>query len=136
MTDKPRIDKAQIDQLYAAGLLTAEAYQTALARWHAQQISAGDRGIAADTLIDNQIATGDNSRNVRSGIYIENQTVNPLPSDPAVAAHTRYLDALCQRHNIVPLAALGGEEELVDEVKLDQVYIELDTTTQVATTSC
>ena len=56
MTDKPRIDKAQIDQLYAAGILTEEAYQTALARWQAQQIS-----------------TGDHSRNIPAGTYIERQ---------------------------------------------------------------
>ena len=134
MTDKPRIDKAQIDQLYAAGILSEDAYHAALERWQAQQISTGDRGIASQTITGSQVATGDNPRLIKSGTYIENQTVNPPPPDPALAAHTRYLDALCQRHNIVPLAALGGDEEVGDEtIKLEQVYIDLDTTTQVAT---
>ncbi len=71
---------------------------------------------------------------IKSDTYVENQTINPPPPDPALAAHTRYLEMLCARHNVVSLAALGGDEEVGEEaVKLEQVYIELDTTTQVAT---
>ncbi len=136
MNDQSIDYKAQLDQLYKAGLLTEEAYQTALDRWQAQQSTAGDRGIAAQTVVDSQLATGDNPRLIKSDTYIENQTVNPLPPDPALAAHTRYLDALCQRHNIVPLAALGGDEEVGDEtIKLEQVYIELDTQCRVPLTA-
>ncbi|MCB0127109.1 MAG: hypothetical protein KDE58_32835, partial [Caldilineaceae bacterium] len=133
MTNPPDSNKSALDQLYADGILTEEAYQAALARLHAQQVTATERGIAiGGSVTDSPLITGDNNRIVH-GTNIEHQTVNPPLPNPADAAHTRYLERLCLQHNVVPLAALGEDEEVGDVVKLEQVYIALDTTTQVAT---
>ncbi len=65
---------------------------------------------------------------------IENQTVRQAP-DPAQSwrdqLRRRYLGLLAHRCNILPLAALGGEESAKEEVSLADVYVSLDTTTSV-----
>ena len=129
MTDKPRIDKAQIDQLYTAGILTEEAYQTAVARWQAQQISAGDRGVAAQSITDSQIATGDNSRNIRAETYIEtlNQIIaNADRADPA-SLRLAYLAQLYRQVGAVNLLGIdrGVSDERRPPLQLDAIYTAL-----------
>ena len=43
----------------------------------------------------------------------------------------RYLERLSRTCQSLPLAALGGEEGADEDITLDQVYIDLDTTTRV-----
>jgi len=61
-----------------------------------------------------------------------------IGADPAQAeaerAETRYLRRLRQRCNVLPLAAMGGDETVGDEVSLEEVYVALDTRTQVPLT--
>ncbi len=65
--------------------------------------------------------------------------VNPVHIHPDPQAETRkqaarnYLDLLAQRCNVLPLAALGGDEAAGDALTLDQVYVALDTTTPLRT---
>ncbi|MEZ4770340.1 MAG: CHAT domain-containing protein [Caldilineales bacterium] len=82
-------------------------------------VAAGAGGVAAGTIY--------------GGVHIGD--IIPSPPDPeqrrADQARTRYLQRLRQRCNVLPLAAMGGEEEASDEVTLDRVYVELDTRTRV-----
>lgn len=125
--------QAQLQQLRESGLLNEAAYQAALAALHAQASPPPKRQVKAKKIRGN-VATGDQARQVDTQTYIEHQYNQPQPPDPALPAQTRYLTNLCKRCNILPLGALGGEEETGDEVRLEQVYIELDTQTRVLLT--
>lgn len=50
------------------------------------------------------------------------------------AALTTYLEMLRQRCHVLPLAAIGGDVSTSDQVQLDQVYVDLDTTSRVPLT--
>ncbi len=89
-------------------------------------ISAGERGLAAQSIGGDAI-TGDGNRVVHAQTYVE----HPLPPSPSEIAGERYLKKLAQRCNVLPLAALGGDEGAGDEIGLDQVYVTLDTRTRV-----
>jgi formylglycine-generating enzyme required for sulfatase activity len=69
---------------------------------------------------------------------IELKVVSPDPGQAAARrreqARTRYLERLRRYCQALPLAALGGEETSDQEITLDQVYIELDTTTRIPLT--
>jgi hypothetical protein len=52
----------------------------------------------------------------------------PTPPPPK-DFRRRYLERLAQQCLTLPLAALGGEESTEEEVNLEQVYTDLDTTT-------
>ncbi len=95
-------------------------------------VSSGQDGFAAKEVTDSAVAVGPNARAVKAGIYVEN--LENLP-DPEAArrkdAREKYLRRLRQRCNVLPLAAMGGEEASGDEVTLDRVYVELDTRTRV-----
>ncbi len=94
--------------------------------------TAGQGGFAAREVTDSAVAVGPNARAVNAGVYVEN--LENLP-DPEAArrkeAREKYLRRLRQRCNVLPLAAMGGEEAGGDEVTLDRVYVELDTRTRV-----
>ena len=61
--------------------------------------------------------------------------VNPDPAQSAAErARKRYLERVHQQCNVLPLAAMGGEEGVGDEVSLEQVYVDLDTKTRVPLT--
>lgn len=93
-------------------------------------VAAGERGVAAAGL-PGIAQTGDGSRAVQAGQYIEHQEVHlPSPS-PTATARERYLKRLSQRCKVLPLAALGGDEDTGDTVRLDLVYISLDTEPRV-----
>ncbi len=84
--------------------------------------ATGERGVSARD-VGGHVVTGDNV---------------VIGADPAQAeaarARIRYLRRLYQRCNVLPLAAMGGDEGVGDEVTLEQVYVALDTRTQVALT--
>ncbi|MFN2136408.1 MAG: caspase domain-containing protein, partial [Candidatus Promineifilaceae bacterium] len=64
--------------------------------------------------------------------FIENFYAAPPPEpSPAEKALPGYLKRLWKRCNALPLAAMGGEETPGQDVLLEQVYIDLDTTTRV-----
>ena len=46
-------------------------------------------------------------------------------------AHIAYLEKLRKHCQVLPLAALGGEETTEEDITLDSVYIDLDTTLNV-----
>ncbi|MGB8647999.1 MAG: SUMF1/EgtB/PvdO family nonheme iron enzyme [Anaerolineae bacterium] len=66
-------------------------------------------------------------------------TYGDAPGDEAerqrATARRRYLAKLRRDCSILPLAAMGGDETLDEEVTLDRVYIDLDTTTPVPLTA-
>lgn len=47
-------------------------------------------------------------------------------------ARQRYLRTLIRAHNTLPLAALGNEESADNKVRLENIYVALDTTTQIS----
>jgi len=78
-----------------------------------------------------------NEQTVNGGVGVQNSTIgtvniNPDPrqaeAERAEQAFQAYLAALWKRCQVLPLAALGGDEGRNSEVRLDQVYIRLDTT--------
>lgn len=81
----------------------------------------GERAVVADRL-DGIAQTGDGNVAIRA----DRVELHPPPSSPAVAARVRYLRRLSQRCKALPLAAMGGDEDAGDTVRLDQVYISLD----------
>lgn len=64
--------------------------------------------------------------------------LQPPPTDPIQTrrqeARQRYLAALRRHCQVLPLAALGGEEGADEDLSLDQVYIDLDTTHRIPLT--
>ena len=51
--------------------------------------------------------------------------INPPPIDPAEAARLRYLRGLREQCNYLPLAAMGGQEDVGKDITLNDVYIDL-----------
>ena len=94
-------------------------------------VAGGQGSFVANEVNDAAIATGAGGRAIKTQTYIEN--LENLP-DPDTArrneAMERYLRRLRQRCNVLPLAAVGGDEETGDEVTLDRVYVALDTQTR------
>ncbi|RLC78514.1 MAG: hypothetical protein DRJ03_25120 [Chloroflexi bacterium] len=86
-------------------------------------VAAGERGVAVRGSVAGHVVTGNG---------------NVINADPAQAeaerAKARYLRRLRQRCNVLPLAAMGGDEGVGDEITLEQVYVALDTKTQVPLT--
>ena len=89
------------------------------------------------------IVEGDNKRVIRAGIFVEKQEIHVAPTreqadpeqiarDRADHARRRYLERLRRLCHTLPLAALGGSESDDQDLTLERVYIELDTTTQIA----
>ena len=103
-----------------------------LARFEAVLI--GDRNVVIGKKARNNIViTGKRNRVVKADTYIEKQEVHQAaPPSPVELARQRYLECLSQRCNVLPLAALGGDEEASEEISLDKVYVDLDTRTRVA----
>lgn len=96
--------------------------------------AASERGVAANH-IEAPVVTGDDSRAIQAEQYVEQQVVVQAPAEvQAVRAEGPYLKRLYQRCNVLPLAALGGEEGVGDEVTLEQVYVDLNTRTRVPLT--
>ncbi len=73
--------------------------------------------------------------------FVEKQEIHQHALDPQAqaaqaeaAARRRYLERFSQWCNVLPLAALGGEEGAADDLTLDSVYIGLHTTTRIPLT--
>ncbi|MCP4543644.1 MAG: SUMF1/EgtB/PvdO family nonheme iron enzyme [Chloroflexi bacterium] len=121
------LDEAQIKAVLSplhekrASLLAELSGSGAIAQGEGAQ-AAGERAVIAHDVGGN-VVTGNNV---------------VINADPAQAeaerARIRYLRKLYQRCNALPLAAMGGDEGVGDEVTLDQVYVALDTRTQVELT--
>ncbi|MEA3397401.1 MAG: NACHT domain-containing protein, partial [Chloroflexota bacterium] len=100
----------------------------------------------AATVRDGAAAQGDHATALGAGavqaervgghvITGDNTVINPDPAQAAAdRARQRYLKRVQQQCNVLPLAALGGDEGVGDEVSLEQVYVALDTTTPVPLT--
>ena len=78
------------------------------------------------------VAGGEHSFNVGGSIYgnvtiHQHVTVAPSPQHDYIRDYLKRLRDIC---NVLPLGALGGDEDTEESVRLDQVYISLDTTTQ------
>jgi GTPase SAR1 family protein len=85
--------------------------------------AVGERGALARD-VHGHIITGDNAT-----------ITNPDPAQAASErACARYLQRIEHECNVLPLAALGGEEGVGDEISLDEVYVALDTRTRVPLT--
>jgi formylglycine-generating enzyme required for sulfatase activity/energy-coupling factor transporter ATP-binding protein EcfA2 len=97
---------------------------------------AGDRGVVADN-IHGTVYTGDIGTVVQIGSIIAPQEtgqpipVSAMPVAKTVAPRETYLKRLLIFCNALPLAALGGEEGADEDITLDRVYIQLNTTTPV-----
>jgi hypothetical protein len=90
--------------------------------------AVGERGALISGHMAGPLTTGNNSPIT----YVGQQIITPTAKDGAAGrARRRYLEALYQRCNALPLAALGGEEGTGQDVGLDQVYIALDTRSRV-----
>ena len=81
---------------------------------------------------DHSAAGGDGSVVVGGDVHGDVKIVQhpEVGRDPREArsekARKRYLETLHRHCNVLPLAALGGEEGITDEVTLENVYIALD----------
>ncbi len=57
--------------------------------------------------------------------------IHPDPAQAAAErARERYLRRVQQQCNVLPLAAMGGDEGMGEELSLEKVYVALDTTTR------
>lgn len=104
----------------------------------------GDRNIVGDvtdSLIqmgDHSIATGGgdhvagNKRVVWAKTYIETLSIGEDKAARLAQAREEYLTLLRNRCQVLPMAAVGGEDGLRDAVRLQQVYVDLDTTTPIS----
>jgi formylglycine-generating enzyme required for sulfatase activity len=152
-SDDLRAKLQEIEDAIAAArkVLAGPALETALAPMLAQReryaarlegsgaIARGENAIAAGkdarVIRGDRNVMGDHNRSVEAETYIEKQTVNPDPQQAAAEqARDRYLTRLQQQCNVLPLAAMGGEEGVVDEVTLENIYVALDTRTRVPLT--
>jgi formylglycine-generating enzyme required for sulfatase activity len=103
-------------------------------------IAVGKGGVSVGTVKGNVIKEGDGKREIHAQQYVEKQYVgagsggNTAADDAAAKtdrARRRYLERLRRQCHALPLAALGGAESDDHDLTLDQVYIDLNTTTRV-----
>jgi len=99
-------------QLTGGGAIAQGADATALG---AGAVQAGQVG--------GHIITGDHNT-----IYLDPET------ERLVRARERYLRRLQQQCNVLPLAAMGGDEGVGEELSLEKVYVALDTATRMPLT--
>ncbi|MGD2178454.1 MAG: SUMF1/EgtB/PvdO family nonheme iron enzyme, partial [Anaerolineae bacterium] len=109
--------------------------------------AAGKRGVVVDGDVAGDVVTGERIETggaayIGGDVHTEGGDVvgrdKIISLDPAQSAAERalkrYLLRVHQQCNVLPLAAMGGEEGVGDEVSLDQVYVALDTKTRVPLT--
>ena len=87
----------------------------------------GDGAIAQG---NGAMALGKNAKYI-AGNYTENKYEAPDPkqieADKNETARHAYLERMRRHCQVLPLAALGGEDGTGDEITLDDVYVDLDT---------
>ena len=140
----------ELRQLFEQGVLTEETYRSMVAIARAASTSidvpgsgavAKDNSVAAGeggTAIGGDVTTGKDfvgrDKIIQGDEVHGNKIINEAPPDPAIKeserAERRYLENLFRQCNSLPLASLG-DDNAGGDVTLDQVYIELDTTTRV-----
>lgn len=72
--------------------------------------------------------------NVHGDLVSGNKTQEDARASERDIALRRYLSALRRACSALPLAAMGGDETPDEEITLDRVYIDLDTTTHIPLT--
>ncbi|MEZ4863742.1 MAG: hypothetical protein R3C14_20640 [Caldilineaceae bacterium] len=86
------------------------------------------------TITGNYNIVGHHNTQINTDLYAENyvaqQTILQAPTAP-LPRPDRYLQRLRNHCHALPLTAMGGDATAGDEVTLDKVYIDLDTTTTV-----
>jgi len=83
--------------------------------------------------LEGSVAGGPHSVNIGGHVYGGVTIVQHFSGLPAKEDHTRaYLERVRDICNVLPLSALGGEEDTDESIRLDQVYIALDTTTEIS----
>jgi formylglycine-generating enzyme required for sulfatase activity len=85
-------------------------------------VAAGKRGVAARTIKNSNVLTGD--------IHVHKEIVRSGKGRGKTDPLRTYLKRLHQRLNVLPLPAMGGDEDSTEEVTVESVYIQLDTTTR------
>jgi hypothetical protein len=93
--------------------------------------AAGERGVVADTIKDSTIVTGDHSRAVRAGTYVEKQVIESPPGSEPETLRQRYLAELAAETNRLPWASLDpdyADPGRGESLGLVDVYTALDTT--------
>jgi formylglycine-generating enzyme required for sulfatase activity len=93
-------------------------------------LSHSERSVVIDRAEKSQVATGDGVTQVGRDLV---QHIHASPTakreEKTGKARRIYLEKLRRHCQSLPLAALGGEEGAEEDISLDSVYIELDTTT-------
>ncbi|MCL4299464.1 MAG: SUMF1/EgtB/PvdO family nonheme iron enzyme [Anaerolineae bacterium] len=134
---KELLQRGDIDETMFRMLLTGQGLTPA-------QIEAALTGFGNIAIQDSLIEAGERGvvgssagRDIVTGDLIQNQTILQA-ADPAESRQANLrqqcLRRLAHRCNILPLAALGGEESAKAEVSLADVYVNLDTKTRVPLT--
>ena len=91
--------------------------------------AGGAQSIVAEQVTNSALAPGGVA--IKADTYVENQYLPDPEAMRRKEARERYLRRLRQRCNVLPLAAVGGDEDAGEEVTLDKVYVVLDTETRV-----
>ena len=129
---------AQEDRIWFLETLQAELkalgnlnhFEATLAEGSA--LAYGDHAIAAAA--GAVVVNGDVNGNINTGntyIGVQNVMQNNEEAERLEKIRQRYLKRLGQQCNVLPLAAMGGDEGVHEEIGLDDVYIALDTQSRV-----
>jgi formylglycine-generating enzyme required for sulfatase activity len=129
----------KLETLQEAGKALADADKEWFAKTIQGELKKVNSGIQYEAqLIGNgAIAQGNGSVAVGAGAkyvagdYYESPDRKQIESDKDEAARRAYLERMRRHCQVLPLAALGGEEGAEEEITLDHVYIDLDTTLSI-----
>lgn len=120
----------QIKKILEKDRKFAEEISITIGNIDLSSIQAGDKSVIGRDFNNAQVATGD--RNIQIGslkLYFDSRRIEtPAEQEKVQKAFRAYLEKLRRHCNALPLAALGGDENADEEITLDKVYIELDTT--------
>ncbi|MBM2849071.1 MAG: hypothetical protein HW418_2013, partial [Anaerolineales bacterium] len=148
-TELQKIDAAITAQNNLRGILPDEQIEATLAALSASrnillaqinQSGGVNLASAGDTTVGGDVVAGDKVDVRAGGDYIAPGGIKMEYSPRQEAAQQiadarrRYLLRLRRVCEALPLSALGGEEGSEDEITLDNVYIDLDTTTPIPIT--
>ncbi len=82
-------------------------------------VAAGERGVAAGTIQDSPVVTGDQSRVVQAETYVERQVVEGEPSPDSAALRTAYLNRLFETSSRLSLAGIDPKAASESEAHLN-----------------
>ncbi|MBI5185922.1 MAG: NACHT domain-containing protein [Nitrospinae bacterium] len=112
------------DQSWFASALQKELQ--ALGNWGKFQASITGTGVIVQA-DRGGVAAG----KIEGGVHITKKIYNNSGENKKETAKTRYLEKLRQRCSVLPVAALGREEGTEEDVSLEDVYVQLDTSTPI-----